>query len=298
MSKLLFILIIFSSLVIAAHAQSGGSTFGPLVTAHFVNLDEELNELEYQIAHQEINRNDYARSKQRLQLQKQYVKKQVAISGVDIVPELQILTPNELVTMMGLKDDRAETLKIGDLLGGQWRLIGIENRAEKFFVLEKTEKIKTIASLPKPNPLSVIETIIVIEQDPEEKRLANINRTPPEATKPVVLHKSVELPRPTIRSMFLPSYSTKAREKRIEGQVIISALFTRDGKIKDLNFEQKLGYGLDENAMEMAKRIDFAPVMIDGQAVDIRANIVYIFSLTHTMATIKPLPQTNKNGEK
>jgi TonB family protein len=296
MSKFLFIPIIFFALVIGTHAQS---TFGPIVTSYFVNIDEELNELEYQIAHQEINRNDYARSKQRLQLQKQYVKKQVALSGADIVPELQILTPDELMTMIGVKDERAQALKIGDILTGQWRLIGIEKRAEKIFVLEKTEKSRTIASLPKPNPLDVIETIIVIEEDPAEKRSVNVNRTPPEVAKPVVLHKSVELPRPTIRSMFLPPYTPKAREKRIEGQVIISALFTRDGKIKDLGFEQKLGFGLDENAMEMAKRIVFDPVMVDGQAVDIRANIVYIFSLTHTMATIKPLPQTKtSSGEK
>jgi TonB family protein len=198
-----------------------------------------------------------------------------------------------------VKDERAQALKIGDILSGQWRLIGIEKRSEKIFVLEKTEKSRTIASLPKPNPLEVIETIIVIEEDPAEKRSVNVNRTPPEVAKPVVLHKSVELPRPTIRSMFLPPYTPKAREKRIEGQVIISALFTRDGKIKDLGFEQKLGFGLDENAMEMAKRIAFDPVMVDGQAVDIRANIVYIFSLTHTMATIKPLPQTKtSSGEK
>ena len=296
MSKLLFIPIIFFALVIGVLAQS---TFGPIVSSYFVNIDEELNELEYQIAHQEINRNDYVRSKQRLQLQKQYVKKHAAMSGADIIPELQIVTPDELMTMMGVKDERAQALKIGDILSGQWRLIGIEKRAEKIFVLEKTEKSRTIASLPKPNPLDVIETIIVIEEDPAEKRSVNVNRTPPEVVKPVVMHKSVELPRPTIRSMFLPPYTPKAREKRIEGQVIISALFTRDGKIKDLGFEQKLGFGLDENAMEMAKRIVFDPVMVDGQAVDIRANIVYIFSLTHTMATIRPLQQTKpSSGEK
>ena len=295
MSKLSFIFIIIFSFVIGTQAQPN---YGPIVTAYFVNIDEELNELEYQIAHQEINRNDYARSKQRLQLQKQYVKKLVAISGVDIVPELQILTPDELISMMGVKDEQAQALKTGDILSGQWKLIGIEKRAEKFFVLEKTEKPRTIASLLKPNPLDGIETIIVIEEDPDEKRSVNVNRTPPEAAKSVILHKSVELPRPTIRSLYLPSYTPKAREKRIEGQVVIGALFTRDGKIKDLSFEQKLGFGLDENAMEMAKRIIFDPVMVDGQAVDIRANIVYIFSLTHTMATIKPLPQSNKNGEK
>ncbi len=297
MSKLLFLPIIFFSLVSGVRAQS---TFGPIVTAYFVNIDEELNELEYQIAHQEINRNDYARSKQRLQLQKQYVKKQVAGSGLDIVPELQILTPDELITMMGVQDERTQSLKTGDILSGQWRLIGIEKRAEKFFVLEKTEKPRTIAALPKPNPLDVIETIIVIEEDAAEKHSVNVSRTPAEPVKPLIIHKSVELPRPTIRSMYLPSYTPKAREKRIEGQVVISALFTRDGKVKDLGFEQKLGFGLDENAMEMAKRIVFDPVMVEGQAVDIRANIVYIFSLTHTMATIKPLPQTNKTsaGEK
>ncbi|HEX4945292.1 MAG TPA: energy transducer TonB [Blastocatellia bacterium] len=291
MARLFFIITVFFALVIAAPAQTGQPTkvaFGPVITAYFTNIAEELNELEYQIQHQEISRGDYTRSKQRLLLQKQYVERHAIISGEDTVPDLQILTVDEITTMLGISDVKSQNLRVGDVLAGKWQISGIEKRGERFFILERTAKENSQQARPKINPLDVIETIVVYEPDPEELRPAaqpSEGIAPPMPVRPRV----AEVPRPNIRALYLPLYTTKAREKKIEGKVVLSALFARDGKLKELSIEQKLGHGLDECAMDAAKRLQFDPAKVDNQPIDVRAHITYYFTLTHTSASIQPI---------
>lgn len=291
MAKILFIISVLIALAAVVPAQSGQTTkvaFGPVITAYFTNIAEELNELEFQIQHQEISRTDYTRSKQRLLLQKQYVERSAIISGEDTIPDLQILTADEILTMLGVSDVRSQSLKVGDVLAGKWQIIGIEKRNERFYILERSAKETTEQSRSKINPLDVIETIIVYEPDPDELRPP---ATPKEAiAQPVPQPRVAEIPRPNVRALYLPLYTAKAREKKIEGKVILSAMFARDGKLKDLSVEQKLGYGLDESALDAAKRLTFDPAKVDNQPVDVRAHIVYYFTLTHTSASIQPLP--------
>ena len=292
MARFFFTITVLIALVGSGAAQTGQSTkvaFGPVITAYFTNLTEELNELEYQLEHQEISRNDYTRSKQRLLLQKQYVERQAIISGEDTVPDLQILTADEITTMLGVSDVKSQSLRVGDVLAGKWEISGIEKRGERFFILERNAKETHHRMRPKINPLDVIEIITVYEPDPEELRpppppseaIASVAPPPP---------RVAEVPRPQIRAQFLPFYTSKAREKKIEGKVVLRALFARDGKLKDLAVEQKLGYGLDESALDAAKRLIFDPAKVNDQPIDVRAHIVYYFTLTHTNVSIQPLP--------
>lgn len=281
-----FLFLFFLSAV--SFAQSSAQiAYGPVVTAYLLNLTEEFNELEFQLQHQEISRADYTRSKQRLVLQKQFVEKHTAETGEDAIPELQILTLDEIVTMLGVNAAKTQTLNVGDVLAGKWQINGIEKRGERFYILARKPKEISADMRPKINPLDVIETITVYEPDAEElraKQPVNVNAVAPPPTP-----RAVEIPRPQIRALYLPTYTSKAREKNIEGKVILSALFTRDGNLKDLKVEQKLGYGLDESAMTAAKKLLFEPAKVNGQPIDLRAHIVYTFTLTHTIATIQPL---------
>ncbi|MBL8205663.1 MAG: energy transducer TonB [Blastocatellia bacterium] len=293
-----FVATVFVALMVSVPAQTGQPTkiaFGPIITAYFTNLAEELNELEYQIQQQEISRNDYTRSKQRLLLQKQYVEQQAIISGEDTVPDLQILTADEITTMLGISDIKSQNLRVGDVLAGKWKISGIEKRNERFFIFERSAKQISQQTRPKINPLDVIETITVYEPDPEELRpVVKASESPtqqPLRPEPRV----AEVPRPSIRAMYLPMYTAKAREKKIEGKVVLIALFAHDGKLKDLAVEQKLGYGLDESAMNAAKQLTFDPAKVNNQPVDVRAHITYYFTLTHTSASIQPLAQTKSD---
>lgn len=292
MAKLISTIIFFLLFLPCTLAQQPGKVaFGPIVTAYFINLDEELNELEFQLQQQEISRNDYTRSKQRLLLQKQYVERQAITSGEDAIPELQILTAEEITTMLGVTEVKGQGLRVGDVLGGRWQISGIEKRSERFFILERNNKESARQTRPKINPLDIIETIIVYEPDPEELQQARAAKARPAEPPPQLQAppKVIEIPRPNIRGMYLPLYTSKAREKKIEGKVVLSALFTRDGKIKDLVVEQKLGSGLDESALEAAKRLTFDPPIVDGHPIDVQAHIIYLFTMTHTSVSIQPV---------
>ena len=292
MAKFIFTITVFVALCLSGAAQSGQPTkiaYGPILTAYFTNLAEELNELEYQIQQQEISRADYTRSKQRLLLQKQFIERHAAISGEDAVPDLQILTADEIATMLGASEAKSHNFNVGDVLAGKWQISGIEKRGERFYILERDAKAASQKNRPKINPLDVTETIRVYEPDPEELRPVakpeEIVPPPPSRPEP----RAVEVPRPTIRALYLPLYTAKAREKKVEGKVVLSGIFARDGKLKDLAVEQKLGYGLDENALDAAKKLSFEPAKAENQPIDVRAHIIYYFTLTHTSASIQPV---------
>ncbi len=292
MAKFFFTITVLIALIVSVSAQTGQPTrgaFGPVITAYFTNIAEELNELEYQIQQQEISRNDYTRSKQRLLLQKQYVERQAIISGEDTIPDLQILTADEITTMLGVNDVKSQTLRVGEVLAGKWQISGIEKRGERFFILARSGIETRQPTRPKINPLDIIETITVYEPDPEERRPV---AQPSEAIAPPLptRHRAAEIPRPNIRALYLPLYTAKAREKKVEGKVVLTALFARDGKLKELSVEQKLGHGLDESALDAARRLTFDPAKLDNQPIDVRAHITYYFTLTHTSASIQPLP--------
>lgn len=292
MAKLFSAILFLLALMPNPLAQQPSKTaFGPVVTAYFTNVTEELNELEFQIQHQEISRNDYTRSKQRLLLQKQYVERHAIISGEDTIIDLQILTTEEIATMFGGGEVKSQSLRVGDVLGGKWQISSIEKRGERFFVLERNAKESARQSRPKINAIDIIETIRVYEPDPEEVRQTQAANSRPAEPPPQMQpqRKVIEVPRPNIHGMYLPLYTTKAREKKIEGKVVLSALFARDGKIKDLRVEQTLDSGLDESALDAAKRLTFDPPLVDGHPIDVRAQITYLFTLKNTSASIQPL---------
>jgi TonB family protein len=62
-----------------------------------------------------------------------------------------------------------------------------------------------------------------------------------------------------------PEYPEKARKMKISGTVVLSVTVGIDGLPHDITVDKKLGYGLDEKAVEAVKRWKFQPAMKDGQ---------------------------------
>jgi TonB family protein len=85
--------------------------------------------------------------------------------------------------------------------------------------------------------------------------------------------------RPTITYKELADYTQEAREKKVEGNVVLSVLFRADGKIGGIRVESGLPYGLTEEAIRAARRIRFEPAMKDGKPVSVRGNLEFGFSL-------------------
>jgi TonB family protein len=288
----------------ARAAQRQKPAYGPAVTAYLVNLEEEIKELDFQLRHQEISRRDYGRTRARLLLQFKYVERLVAESREDSVPELQVLTADEVSALLLGGAEVGGELRAGEMVNTHWKVIAVEQRGEKFFVLARTSSAKPGGEAGRPrrrvNPLDVIETVRV--EEPEERR-ATTNRAVAEAAPlettvnehAFAAPPEVDESRPRIRALYLPRYTAKAREKRVEGKVVLSALFGRDGKVKDLVFESKLGHGLDESALAAAKQIVFDPARLAGQPVDARAQVIFTFVQNNVIARVLPIPPANGN---
>jgi len=84
---------------------------------------------------------------------------------------------------------------------------------------------------------------------------------------------------PQILSKTKPKYTEEARRDKIQGVVVLSAVFRRDGTISDIKVVRGLGYGLDEEAVKAAALIKFVPGQKDGQSVNVRARLEFTFSL-------------------
>lgn len=78
-----------------------------------------------------------------------------------------------------------------------------------------------------------------------------------------------------------PSYTTEARARGIEGEVLIEVQFCASGEAKLTRLVHGLGYGLDEAAMAAARGIRFRPAMRDGLAVDSSAVVRIVFQLAN-----------------
>jgi TonB family protein len=76
-----------------------------------------------------------------------------------------------------------------------------------------------------------------------------------------------------------PEYSDKARKKKINGTVVLSLKVGTDGLAHDIQVEKKLGYGLDEKAVEAIRKWKFQPELRDGQPVETHINVEMTFRL-------------------
>jgi TonB family protein len=282
-------------------AQKQRANYGPIVAAYLTGLAEELNELDFQLKHREISRSDYDRSKQRLILLRRYIERLAAQSREDQVPELQILADQEL-GMIGFDAKRNPGgLQVGDLFDSEWKILGIERGRIRFFVFQRLapeERPYTESPLNdrrtnrKVNPQEVIETIVIRERPwpqpeplPQSEARSSAAQAIPRAEKTLPAEpKSVTTGEGRLQGVrvvyiYLPQYTDKARSRSIEGDLVLHALFRSEGGIGDVKVEKGLGHGLDQQAIDAAKRIVFIPAHLDGKAVDARVQIIYNFKI-------------------
>jgi TonB family protein len=311
-----------------AVAQPKRAPYGPVVKAYLTGLDEELNELEFQLRHREISRADYLLARQRLAILRRAVERRATERREDAVPEYQVLAEGELGTLGLSKQYKVEELVDGAELDGQWKIVevqfGGEPKLTRFFVLERLREVEMTfdgnvareSRLGKTvDPRDVIETIVVRDKTPpvatpqtpaSSDNQATTDRRAPAETKneldEAIAQKS-RLQSPRLLHIYLPEYTGKAREKKIEGEVVVRALFQRNGKIKNAKVEKGLGFGLDDRAVEAVKRIGFFPAQFDGKEVDAQTRIVFNFKLEKVSvyvgaAELSPLAKESGNGER
>lgn len=92
--------------------------------------------------------------------------------------------------------------------------------------------------------------------------------------------QSLAASQPQILNKPRPDWTEEARRNRIQGRVVLSATFGADGIVRDIRVVRGLGYGLDEKAIEAAKKIQFIPARdARGRPIDYRLTIYVDFTL-------------------
>jgi TonB family protein len=76
-----------------------------------------------------------------------------------------------------------------------------------------------------------------------------------------------------------PVYTEEARGLRLEGDVVLDVVFEAKGALRVLGVASGLGHGLDEAAIDAAKKIQFNPARRDGAPVDHQARLRVVFRL-------------------
>jgi TonB family protein len=76
-----------------------------------------------------------------------------------------------------------------------------------------------------------------------------------------------------------PMYSELARRSKVQGTTMLYVQISPDGRPTQMHVVKRLGMGLDQKAMEAAKRWKFKPGMKDGKPVTVEATIEVNFRL-------------------
>lgn len=85
--------------------------------------------------------------------------------------------------------------------------------------------------------------------------------------------------RPTIISRERAAYTDEAQLHRAQGTVLLSAIFSANKQILQIQVVRGLPYGLSESAILAAKKIKFQPAMRNGVPVNVRMTLQYDFNL-------------------
>lgn len=85
---------------------------------------------------------------------------------------------------------------------------------------------------------------------------------------------------PRLLTQVRPNYTSDALERRIQGEVWLDVVVTREGSVGDVRIRQSLDpVGLDEEAIKAAWLWRFAPGRLSGQPVDVVVTLVMDFSI-------------------
>jgi len=76
-----------------------------------------------------------------------------------------------------------------------------------------------------------------------------------------------------------PAYSEEARNHNVVGTVVLRAVFSYDGTVRNIMVVRGLKYGLNEKSIQAARRIKFVPATKDGRPVSMYMQLEYNFNL-------------------
>jgi TonB family protein len=125
-----------------------------------------------------------------------------------------------------------------------------------------------------------LDTLTVFHKYFSKNRDAELNAVSPGMTVPV----AAALPDPSVTPLKIlskppPSYTDKARQDNVVGEVRLVVLFSETGRVTHTLVLKGLGGGLTANAVKAARSIKFEPAMKDGKPFSQVKIVFYTFSI-------------------
>jgi TonB family protein len=153
----------------------------------------------------------------------------------------------------------------------------LQNREEG---QKKVEELRTtLAQLEKNQPVDearmkdVREKIALMEKLYTAEREREVQRTIAEMQKLQANRKARVIYRVE------PEYTADAREKKIEGSVVLTLTIDHEGQPQNIQVKRSLYPSLDQSAIEAARKMRFEPAMKDGQPVSMFISVEFVFAI-------------------
>jgi TonB family protein len=98
-------------------------------------------------------------------------------------------------------------------------------------------------------------------------------------TERPVLLGSEHLEPPKVVDELPPLYTEDAFERGVEGRVVLKVIIRKDGSVGPIRVHESLESGLDSAAIEAVKKWSFEPATVDGEPINVLADVEVDFSL-------------------
>jgi hypothetical protein len=130
-------LLLLAGLVLAGPASSYQNRYGPEVRSFLSYVKQEEDELNFQIKRGEISRKGYVRAKTRFSILRQAVLDRVRKTREDRVPEFNVVTAEEVESLLPGGLESLKGARPGQKIGEKWGYVGSITRGERFYIVER-----------------------------------------------------------------------------------------------------------------------------------------------------------------
>lgn len=100
-----------------------------------------------------------------------------------------------------------------------------------------------------------------------------------DASLPIPSEEYLVTQMPKMKKEFRIPYPKEAKQKNIEGVVLMELLIDSTGKVRDVSLISGPGYGLNEAALLAIRQFEFSPAFIEKKAVAVKIRYGYRFVL-------------------
>ena len=88
-----------------------------------------------------------------------------------------------------------------------------------------------------------------------------------------------DITRPVVLYTADPEFSEEARRMKLNGDVLLKLKLDNQGKVTDVTVVRGVGHGLDEKAVEAARKYRFTAATQDGKPIPWELNVEFTFRI-------------------